>query len=149
MKKQYFLLHYLSVLIMLSMFPLYYIDQQNTFNFNFTLISLVIIPIIFVIIDLVIECLNKWPKNTSLVNSIILIVIGSYFTVLSYITAIGRLKNFYYVLPLVSVIIPIIYYCVSIKVEFKTKLSFYIVKYFFILINIVISCLIIIVMRMF
>lgn len=149
MKKQYFLLHYLSVLIMLSMFPLYYIDQQNTFNFNFALISLVIIPIIFVIIDLVIECLNKWPKNTSLVNSIILIVIGSYFTVLSYITAIGRLKNFYYVLPLVSVIIPIIYYCVSIKVEFKTKLSFYIVKYFFILINIVISCLIIIVMRMF
>jgi hypothetical protein len=149
MKKQYFLLHYLSVLIMLSMFPLYYIDQQKTFNFNFTLISLVIIPIIFVIIDLVIECLNKWPKNTSLVNSIILIVIGLYFTILSYITAIGRLKSFYYVLPLVSVIIPIIYYYVSIKVIFKTKLSFYIVKYFFILINIVISYLIIIVMRMF
>ena len=116
------------------MFPLYYIDQQNTFNFNFTLISLVIIPIIFVIINLVIEYLNKWPKNTSLVNSIILIVIGLYFTVLSYITAIGRIKSFYYVLPLVSVIIPIIYYYVSIKVNFKTRLSFYIVKYFFILI---------------
>jgi hypothetical protein len=149
MEKQNFLLHFLSVLIMLIMFPLYYIDQQNTFNFNFTLISLVIIPIIFVIINIVIECLNRWPKSTSLINSIILIVIGLYFMVLSYITAIGRLKSFYYVLPLVSVIIPIIYYCVSIKVKFKTKLSFYIVKYFFILINIVISYLIIIVMRMF
>lgn len=148
MKKQNLFLHILSVLIMLTIFPLFYIDQQNTFTFNFALISLVIIPILFVIIDIVIERLNKWPKSTSLKNNIIVIIIGLYFTVLSYITAMGRFNNFYYVLPLVSVIIPIIYYYVSIKLNFKTKLSFYIFKYFFMLINIVFSYLIIIMMRM-
>jgi hypothetical protein len=132
-------LYVMSLVMMMVVFPLFFWHQRNSSTINYTIVALIYVPIVIISIGVVLDIIymdleqSIWQKTNTV------IIMGIYACLLSYITAIERLKNLYCLAPLITFVLPFIYYQFIKRIRFKTVWKLYLVKYAFVVVNLFIS----------
>ena len=120
-----------SFFLMGIVYPLFYFDYwSSTYDYHFFSIAQIYLPIFILVLLLLVDLFYGNKENQSVLQKINLpVIISIHFCTLSYLIGLRVMSGWDYVLPILPLLIPIIFYCVINKVKIISNWLFYLIKY--------------------